>query len=107
MSELTEAARPFGVSVEAFLRRLVTLGRVPMETYQDFRGQQASQPATKRKPSGGNFYSTKSRDLGKGYVRRVSSAHHRSVIDPTTAATYLDVKVDQIPRLAQAAQVSS
>jgi hypothetical protein len=64
-------------------------------------------PREKRRSSGGNFYSTKVRDLGKGYVRRVSAAHRRASIDSTTAATYLDVKVDQIPRLASAAQVGS
>jgi Zn-dependent peptidase ImmA (M78 family) len=107
LSDLVEAAKPFGVSVEAFLRRLVALDRVSLKTYQDFRDEQGSMPREKRRSSGGNFYSTKVRDLGKGYVRRVSAAHRRASIDSTTAATYLDVKVDQIPRLASAAQVGS
>lgn len=107
LSDLIQAAKPFGVSVEAFLRRLMTLDQVSLKTYQDFRGEQESTPGEKRRSSSGNFYSTKARDLGKGYVRRVSAAHRRASIDSTTAATYLDVKVDQIPRLASAAQVGS
>jgi Zn-dependent peptidase ImmA (M78 family) len=106
LSDLIEAAKPFGVSVESFLRRLVTLGRVALNTYQEFRGEQQNQ-RDKRKPRGGNFYLTKARDLGKGYVRRVSSAHRRATIDSTTAATYLDVKVDQMPELIRAARVRS
>ncbi len=107
LADLVEAAKPFGVSVEAFLRRLVTLNRVSSKTYEDFRDEQASKPMTRRKSAGGNFYATKARDLGKGYVRRVSAAHRRSSIDSITAATYLGVKVDQITRLASAAQVDS
>jgi hypothetical protein len=38
-------------------------------------------------------------------VRAVSDAHRRALIDTTTAATYLDVKVDQMERLARVAQV--
>ena len=106
LPDLIRAAKPFGVSVEAFLRRLVTLDRVDLRAYQDFRGGREVEGG-KRRSSGGNFYSTKARDLGKGYVRRVSAAHRRAVIDSTTAATYLDVKVGQIPKLSRAAQVGT
>jgi Zn-dependent peptidase ImmA (M78 family) len=109
LGDLIDAAKPFGVSVEAFLRRLVTLGRVSMETYQEFRSSHGQEDGTaaKRKARGGNFYTTKARDLGKGYVRRVSSAHRHALIDSAAAASYLDVKVDQIPKLARAAQVAT
>lgn len=36
LDELIEAARPFGVSVESFLRRLATLGVVPTNQYTEF-----------------------------------------------------------------------
>jgi Zn-dependent peptidase ImmA (M78 family) len=107
LSELIDAAKPFGVSVEAFLRRLVTLGRVPLKAYVSFRDSQDVAPREKRKSPSGNFYTTKVRDLGKGYVRQVTSAHRRTAIDTTTAANYLDVKVGQIAGLAKAAQVAS
>lgn len=109
LRELIGVAKPFGVSVESFLRRLVTLHRVPLKEYLSFRDGQDSAPweEKKKRPSGGTFYQNKVRDLGKGYVRRVVSAHRRSAIDTTTAVTYLDVKVGQIADLAKAAQVAS
>lgn len=65
----------------------------------------ADSRVSRNKPSGGNSYYTKARGLGRGYVRKVASAHRRALIDSTTAATYLDVKVGQIPRLAEVSQV--
>lgn len=105
LGDLIDAAKPFGVSVEAFLRRLVTLGRVEMRAYREFRGDQDAAPTPKKRSSRGNFYTTKARDMGKGYVRRVAAAHRQAAIDSNTAATYLDVKVGQIGDLAKAAQV--
>jgi len=104
IAELLEGAKPYGVSVEAFLRRLVTLGSATLAEYRLFRASRSDGVVT-RGSSGGNFYYTKARDLGKGYVRRVADAHRRTLIDSVTAATYLDVKVEQIPRLAEVAQV--
>lgn len=54
-------------------------------------------------PKGGNWYRNKARDLGKGYVREVAGAWERRAIDSATASTFLDAKVDQIPKLAEAA----
>ena len=106
LDDLIDAARPFGVSAESLLRRLVTLGRVPLVQYTDFRDTYRSDGIERPKPGGGNFYVNKARDLGKGYVRTVSSAHDRALIDSTTAATYLDVKVSQIPDLAARARLT-
>jgi Zn-dependent peptidase ImmA (M78 family) len=105
LSELIEAARPFGVSAESFLRRLVTLGLVPIVQYQQFRDDNRGDHIERLKPGGGNFYITKARDLGKGYVRTVTGAHRRALIDSTTAATYLGVKVGQIAELAARARL--
>jgi len=44
LSDLIDAAKPFGVSVEAFHRRLVTLGRVPLKAYLSFRDSQDVAP---------------------------------------------------------------
>jgi Zn-dependent peptidase ImmA (M78 family) len=101
LHELLVAARPFGVSAESFLRRLVTLGKATLSEYQTFRATQAPGGPTREKVSGGSFYYNKARDLGKGYVRTVAGAHSRALIDSSTAAEYLDVKVGQIPRLAE------
>lgn len=105
LAELIEAARPFGVSVESLLRRLVTLGRVPIEYYRAFRESSSERDLRGKRSGGGSFYVTKARDLGKSYVRTVVDAHNRSVIDSATAAGFLDVKVNQIPSLAEKARL--
>jgi Zn-dependent peptidase ImmA (M78 family)/transcriptional regulator with XRE-family HTH domain len=105
---LRTAAAPYGVSAEAFLRRLVTLGQVDMAFYQARRTEfLAAYEADEAKtgPGGGNWYRTTARDLGKGYVRHVTGAHRRRVINSYTAASYLNVKVGQLDRLAAAAAV--
>jgi Zn-dependent peptidase ImmA (M78 family) len=107
---LAGAAMPFGVSAEAFLRRLVTLGRVPMTFYQrkrdEFVAAYEDDEARSGDARGGNWYRNTARDLGKGYVRRIADAHRRRVIDSYTAASFLNVKVGQIPGLAQAAALT-
>lgn len=103
---LAAAAAPFGTSAEALLRRLVTLGRVTPAFYSarraEFLTRYEEEEAVGR-PKGGNWYRNTVRDLGKGYVRLVADAHRRRVIDSYTAATYLNAKVNQIPKLASAA----
>ncbi|MBW8711315.1 MAG: ImmA/IrrE family metallo-endopeptidase, partial [Mycobacterium sp.] len=106
---LAAAAAPFGVSAEALLRRLVTLERVPLSFYQARRKEfqeRYEEEETKSRASGGNWYRTTVRDLGKGYVRLVADAHRRRVIDSYTAATYLNAKVSQIQRLADTAAIT-
>lgn len=103
---LRAAAASFGVSAEAILRRLVTLGRVDRDFYWARREEflaayQADESRTK--PSGGNWYRNTARDRGKGYVRRVADAHRRRIIDSYTAASFLNVKVGQIAKLAEEA----
>ena len=108
---LAAAAAPYGTSAEAFLRRLVTLGRVAPGFYRRRRAEflrryeeeEEEEEARTRSGSGGNWYRNAVRDRGKGYVRQVADAHRRRVIDSTTAARYLDAKVSQISGLAEAA----
>ena len=105
---LRAAAAPFGVSAEAFLRRLVTLRRVPMSFYELRRAEflkAYEDEESKTRASGGNWYRTTVRDLGKGYVRQVAGAHRRRVIDSYTAASYLNAKVEQIGKLAEMARI--
>ncbi|RFC72316.1 XRE family transcriptional regulator [Streptomyces sp. AcE210] len=105
---LRSAAAPFGVSAEAFLRRLVTLGRVDRKFYNSRRNEFIAtyeEEEKRNRPAGGNWYRNTVRDLGKGYVRQVADAHKRRVIDSFTAASYLDAKVGQIPKLAEKASI--
>jgi len=102
---LAEVASPFGTSAEALLLRLVTLGLADQTVYDQRRAEfHAAYEEHERAAHtrGGNHYRNAVRDLGKGYVRRVASAHERGVISSYTAAKYLDAKVSQVAMLAQA-----
>ena len=107
--DLRTAAAPFGVSAEALLRRLATLGQVTGEYYsarrEEFlRAYRAD--AERERAKGGNWYRNAVRDKGKGFVRLVTDAHHRRVIDSYTAARLLDVKTGQLDRLAMTASLA-
>lgn len=106
---LSDAASRFGTSAEAFLRRLVTLGRIDQDVYYARREefQLAYDEEERVRSSGGNWYRNTARDLGKNYVRTVADALRRRTIDSYTAASYLSVKVNQIGRLAEAASLGA
>jgi len=107
---LRPVAAQFGVSAEAFLRRLSTLGLVPLDLYRQRRAEFIAahdDEADRTRASGGDWYRSTVRNLGKAYVRAVTDAHRRRVIDSNTAAIYLDAKVSQIPRLAESAELRS
>jgi Zn-dependent peptidase ImmA (M78 family)/DNA-binding transcriptional regulator YiaG len=106
---LRDAAAPFGVSAEAFLRRLLSLDRITIAFYQARRAEFIEaylREESQGSAGGGDWYRTTARDLGKGYVRHVADARRRRVIDSYTAASLLNVKVDQIDRLAAMAALS-
>jgi Zn-dependent peptidase ImmA (M78 family) len=105
---LSVAAATFGVSSEAFLRRLLTLGKTTSKFYQQKRQEllrlyQEEADRRRDEPSSGNYYRTRVRDLGKGYVRLVTNAQQRRLIDTYTAASFLNVKVQQLGKLAELA----
>lgn len=108
-ASLRDAAAPFGVSAEALARRLLTLGRITQPFYQARRAEFVDAYEREEEQGtvgGGNWYRTTARDLGKGFVRRIADARRRRVIDSYTAASFLNVKVDQIDRLAAMAAPS-
>lgn len=88
---------------------MLTLGRVDQAFYEARREEFLAvyESEELRHQGGGNWYRNTARDLGKGFVRRIADAHGRRVIDSYTAAAFLDVKTEQIPRLAEAAALSS
>lgn len=107
---LRPLAARFGVSPEALLRRLSTLGVVTPELYRQRRAEFAAayeEEVDRKRPKSGNWYRTTVRDLGKAYVRAVTDAHRRRVIDSNTAAVYLDAKVGQIQKLGEFAELRS
>jgi Zn-dependent peptidase ImmA (M78 family)/transcriptional regulator with XRE-family HTH domain len=105
-------SRTYGVSEEAVLRRLLTLGKTTRRYYQQRREEFLAlyerervqqKESQKDKPGGPTYYRVRARNLGKGYVRLVSHAYARDAIDTLEAASYLGVKVQHITKLADEA----
>lgn len=102
--ELKRLASEFGVSMEAMLLRLVTLGRASWEFYLDRRPSfldaydEARQEPEERR-SGPSYYRMKLRDFGHRYTTTVLDAYHRRDINSSELADYLEIKVDHIQKL--------
>ena len=106
---LLKLSQPFGVSSEAFLLRLVSLKIVPKEDYWDVRQKllgiykkaMREKKQQQRKSGGGpSYYLVKARTLGHGYIESVLDAYATNAISPIDAANFLEVKYDQISKLA-------
>ena len=110
--DLTSLASRFGVSNEAMLLRLVTLGKATIDYY--FRRRRhflAIYEMQKRReelrrsarPSGGmSPYRRKLRNLGRQYVRSVIDAYEQEQINGADAAYYLGIKLNRLPELREA-----
>lgn len=103
--ELMRLAIPYGVSREAMLRRLVSLGRTSWDFYIGRRTRylaayQEECQRRKEKTSGGpGYYTMKVRDFGRRYVGTVLDAYYRSDITGSDLADYLRMKINQVPKL--------
>lgn len=112
LEELARLSRPFGVSSEAFLLRLVSLERATWDLYQRRKPELEAQyeeakrlQRLRRQERGGgpSYYVVKARNLGHAYVVSVLEAFHSRAISSLDVADYLDVRYEQIPKLAEAA----
>lgn len=106
--ELTDVSEEYGVSREAVLLRLVTLGRASREQYAARRQRYLSGYAERREEeknlrradSGGPpRHRMVIHDQGKPYVRLVLDAYHRNAISLSSLSTLLDMQVKHLPRL--------
>lgn len=96
-------ARPFGMSAEAMLLRLVTLGEVHREYYWANRHlfSKSTDNEEETKSGGGNYYYNTIRALGRGYIARVWNAYQRDDINATALIRYLGVKYENVPKLIE------
>ncbi len=105
MDELAGLAKPFRVSREAMLRRLVTLGRATrthyfamrskfIEEYQQYRHDQKSDGDGGPSPAVMAL-----RNLGKPFVELVFGAYAEDRIGLATVSDYLGVKLKHLPRI--------
>jgi hypothetical protein len=62
---------------------------MPNFTDDDERNSSLNMSGRSSEPARENWYYNKARDLGKGFVRQITDAHRRRVIDSYTAAAIL------------------
>lgn len=103
--ELIGLAKPFGVSQEAMLRRLVSLNRASWDFYIEKRTNylstyaQMRQQQKERQDGGPGYYKMKLRNLGRKYISTVLDAYYRDRITGYDLAGYLDMRLDNVPGL--------
>jgi Zn-dependent peptidase ImmA (M78 family)/transcriptional regulator with XRE-family HTH domain len=106
-SDLRWLANRFGVSAEAMLLRLVFLGCASEDDYRRrrklFLSIYAARQERLREASGGpSYYRMTLRDFGRRYVGMVLDAYRQEDINGSEVADYLDIKLDNLPKLEQA-----
>lgn len=103
--QLWELAKPFGVSSEAFLLRLVGLQKASWDFYfsrrPHFQRLYAEAQEAPKGKGGPSFYQMKVRDFGRRYTTSVIDAYHRREINGAELADYLEIKVNHLPKLEE------
>lgn len=104
LDELGDLAEGLGVSREAMLRRLSTLGKVSRECFEKQQAALQVQYGKKGKQEqgGGPAYDVMLlRNLGRPYVEAVLRARERGVISELTTADYLFAKTQWADKLEE------
>lgn len=91
-------ARHFRVSMEAMLRRLVSIERATLAFYQRWRANY--RPPAKQASKGGPTVPVKIvANVGVPFLELVLSAYHSDRITASTAASYIDAKMQHVPQI--------
>ena len=100
-ADLRALSARFGVSAEAMLLRLVTLGKATREYYRERRPRFLAVYAQRRgQGSGhGHYYRDKVRYLGRRYIKTLLQAFDNEDLSLAELSTYLDVKYKDVPKL--------
>lgn len=108
--ELFRLAGLFKVSTEALLLRLVTLSKASIDFYWSRRPsfvqlykemREANEAKLKQSEGGPSPYLMKIRNLGRRYITDVLEAYDRDLIDPSDVSDFLDIKVNNLPKLIE------
>ena len=89
----------YKVSREVILRRLLDEGRISNDYYNSTRTEWSSDSQTQG--TGGNYYLTKLSYLDEHYTEAVFRRYYQGTISVEQAALYLDIKVNNLPKLEQ------
>lgn len=96
----------FGVSREAAVRRLLTIGKTTLRFYQQKRAEykeayEAQVRIQGKKKTGTPPYPrTQVRNLGKGYVRQVLDAYYHERVSVSEASDFLRARANNIEKFA-------
>lgn len=108
LEELTALASRYHASAEAFLLRLISLGKASWPTYwlrkPEMNAAYDTAAEERRRRSregkgGGSFYHNKARDIGHSYASSVLDAFGGQALSSRDVADYLGIKFNQIERL--------
>jgi Zn-dependent peptidase ImmA (M78 family)/transcriptional regulator with XRE-family HTH domain len=111
-AEVSDLARSFGVSREAVLRRLLTLGRTTVDFYSQKRTQYNAQYIALRErqrqsiPDDGiprNMPQETISNIGRPLVRMILGNYYQERLSLSEVSGYLGIKTKHIPKLEQVA----
>ena len=89
----------YKVSREVILRRLLDEGKISNDYYDSRRTEWSADSQTQG--TGGDYYLTKLSYLDKHYTEAVVRSYYQGTISVEQAALYLDIKVNNLPKLEQ------
>ena len=108
LDDLADRSARLSVSSEAFLLRLITIGRASWETYwkrkpdfqQEFEAaKELDRERSRGSDSGPSYYVVKARNLGHAYAASVLDAYRGDLISSRDVAEYLYIKFSQLSKL--------
>lgn len=109
-NQLVALADAYSVSREVVLRRLFTFGLTTWDFVNEKRDEyQAAYAAARERPSSGgpSPYVLKIRDLGRPYIELALEAFDRNEITAADVSGYLEVKINNLPKLEDQLRRSS
>ncbi|MDR1819844.1 MAG: ImmA/IrrE family metallo-endopeptidase [Methanobrevibacter sp.] len=95
--DILELSNEYGVSREVILRRILNIGKIDKESYNN--KVKKLNIEYKDSGSGGNFLNNKVKYYGKMYSRLVLSTYESGIISATEFSEFMGLKINHIPKL--------
>jgi Zn-dependent peptidase ImmA (M78 family) len=96
-------ARPFSVSREVVLRRLLTVGKISLAYYRKKRDEYLKAYGRETQQGSPPYHILVVRNLGKEFGRTVLDAYRQELITSAALSEFLGVKLKTVPRIEEAA----
>jgi Zn-dependent peptidase ImmA (M78 family) len=96
----------FGVSREALLRRLLTLGKTTQAFYNSKRAaflEEYAELADKKSTGGPEYHVQVLSQLGRGFTRLIFQGYHERRLTLRDVANYFNMQVKSVPEMERAA----